>query len=235
MNVQKLSVVQIRLYPQDTLPTSLIASPRGHQAIQDEFQFQESGIPLILEGMPMVQSVIPFRDGEFEDDDGQRVTVTGLEIQGRRIVTRVDGTSTQADNFFRKFIRALISVDDAAEALSNVIYQAEETSCLVRLDLDIAQAFRPKVARFIRQNLAQAASEPMIRADARPAAFAVSITYDVRDPIITDHGLTLNPKQFTVEPRVNTPRSESIYVTKSPYRTDIHLSLLDEFEGLFQK
>ena len=79
------------------------------------------------------------------------------------------------------------------------------------------------------------ASQSNIKAKAYPLRFESKIRFQVNDPSITDHGLTLNPKDFVIEPRTNTPLADRIYSTQSPFDSETHFQLLEEFEALMRK
>lgn len=65
--------------------------------------------------------------------------------------------------------------------------------------------------------------------------FAAKIVFDLQDQGIREHGITLNSKEFVVEPKVNTPVEDRVFFTKSPFTSDVHFELIEEFESLFTK
>ena len=237
-DVRELLVVQIRLFPADQIPLDLLAAPSAQQALVESFSFQESGVGLPWMGIqiPGTAPSITLPQGEFTDEKGSKVSIRSLEIQPRRIVTRVAGTSEQADAFFRRF-REVISelAPERAPDLTDVVYKAEETSCVVTLGFELSQIFRRNVSTFVRRRLARAASAPTIRANVEPTKFTARIAYEVNEPSLKEHGITLNPKEFVIEPRAGTPTKSRIFFTKSPFPSSVHLELIQEFEDLFSK
>ena len=234
-DVRELQVVQIRLYPVGAIQLEQLGAPTVMAALEETFKFRTSGLDSLFPGAGMAGPVamIPMQGGEFTDKEGQRVVIRSLEIGPRRTVTRVAGDSAQADDFFDQFVRLVAElVPSMQDSLATVIYKGEETTCVVTLEnLDFARLFRPKVASFFKRRLASAASEPEIKASTGPVRFTTQIQYDVRDERIKENGITLNPKDFVIEPRAGTPLSSRVYFTKSPLPSDEHLQVVEEFEA----
>jgi hypothetical protein len=232
-DIHDLLVVQVRLFPVDTIPIDVLASPSGRQALRSEFGFQEASLDLPVVIGSTGESFFALQNGEFQDS-AERIVVRSLDIHPRRMVCRVAGTSKQADKFFSRLTDVIREVrPDSTVAPSSVIYKAEDTSCVATLNIDFAQIFRRSVSSFVHRRLAKVATEPKIQASAYPFKFAARITYDVRDPNVKGHGIIVSPKEFVIEPRMNTPLEDRIFFTKSPFPSDKHFQLVEEFEGLF--
>ena len=233
-DIRELQVVQVRLFAAGAIQPVQIAAPTVRAALEETFKFQASGLNSLATGVSFTGSVpvVALQEGEFLDKEGQRVVIASLEIGARRILTRIAGDSAQADAFFNQFSGVVEELVPSMQgSLLDVIYRAEETSCVVALDIDFAKVFRPKVASFINKHLAAATSEAGIKASTKVVRFATRIEYDVSDRRIKEHGITLNPKEFVVEPRAATPHSSHVYLTKSPLPSDEHLRLVEEFEA----
>lgn len=232
-DIRELRATQIYLYPVGALPIEALAGPRGRQAVRDSFGFQDPVLtpwPSELGPLPEIR----FMNGEFGDGK-TRVVVPSLVFQQRRVVLTVLGTSTQADRFYGNLVNMLtVLAADRAEALSDVIYKAEETSCVVTLDIDLRKVLRPAVWNFLRRDVRQAASVPDIPVTIQPSGVTSNVTYQVRDQKIIDHGITLNPKEFSIQPRPGTPLAERTFMTKSPFRSDVHMELLEKLESLLK-
>jgi hypothetical protein len=229
-DIKELVVVQIRIYPVDTIRMEAFTSPTGRQSLVEAFGLRDTGVGLEISnaGVRLGPS-LNFQDGEF-NDGGTQVGIRSVEIQPRRILTRVSAPSSTSDNFFEAFKQIVEPISE--HNLERFAYKAEETSCVVLLDVDFTQIFRPKVSRFIHSRLAKVASVPKIPARSNANRLAVRLVFDVQDQDIQDHGITLNAKEFSIEPREGTPLESRIFLTKSPFPSDVHFELLEEFESL---
>lgn len=234
-DVRDLLLVQIRIYPVDSIPLHILSAPSAIEEMVSSFRFekQDLGLPLPRIAVAGTLQNVAFLNGEFIADDDSTVVIQSVEFESRRILIRIFGTSAQADSFYLSLKDLLINrIVKGEKELPEFIIKAEETTCLVNLDFEFSQIYQQGVKRFLTDNLSNAASEPKLSATTQPIRFAVRISYDVMDRNIKDHGITVNPKEFVIEPRSNTPISDRIYLTKSPFSTDRHLQLLEEFESL---
>ena len=243
-NIRELSVLQIRLFPVDTIPSiqplySILAETIGRT-----FQFQGYGnsevipgfgglpMPPILPGQPLS---LDFQGGRFQIDDRGILFINSLSIEGRRIILQVSGTSEQADSLFESIKAIMISIWPTSElGLSEIVYKAEETTCIADLDLDFSSLFRAKLLSFLEGRLADVISNQRVDANVQTSGLKVKVAYQVKDPSISGHGITLNNKDVIIEPRVNTPYDAGIFFTKSPLPTNQHFMFLEEFEALFK-
>ena len=227
-DIRDLLAVQVRLFPVDTIPMDEFSTPSIRQAIEEAFGFRKDG-PSIARIRPVgIPQVVTFEDGEFLDE-GVRVVVRTVEINRRRIMTRISGTSDASDKFYEEFRELVDSI--TGRSLSGIVYQAEETSCAAQLDIDLAQVWNRKLSRFMRRRLAEMASNPSIPAKSFVDRISARIEFDVRDENVRGHGITVSPKNFVIEPRASAPIESRIFSTSSPFRSDLHLQSLREFES----
>ena len=242
-NIRELSVVQIRLFPVDTIPQiqplySILAETIGRAFQFQGYENREAmpgfgGLPM----PPILSGQLPsldFQGGQFPIDDNAILFVNSLSIEGRKIILQVSGASRHADSVFESLKTLIVSVWPASElGLSDIVYKVEETTCIVDLDLDFSSLFNERLLSFIESRLVDEISEPGVGADARVNGFKVKVAYQTKDPTISGHGITLNNKDVIIEPRVSTPSDAGIFYTRSPLPTHKHLGLLEEFETLF--
>lgn len=228
-NIRELLVVQVRLFRVDAIRLDAFASPSTREGLTQKFGFRASSggySPLPIQG---VQQAVVFQDGEFESQ-GSRIGIRSIEIEPRRILTRISGESSAANEFFDQFLEVVKST--ASVDLSSAIYTAEETTCIANLNLDFGNLLNPKISDFLTKRLSEAASVFGTVANANPSRIVARLTFDVQDGSLRDHGITVNPKEFIIEPRQNTPSDDRIFLTKSPLPSEIHFALLEELEEL---
>ena len=243
-NIRELSVQQIRLFPVDTIPqipalhsvlSDVIGQAFQFQGHQDRDQLSGFGMlpmPPILPGQP---AKLEFSGGSLADDDDNVTFITSLTIEGRRVVLQVLGSSQQADRVFKVLSDLLASVWPPSElGLSEVVYEVEETTCILDLDFDFTSLFRRELLSFIEGRLVDVVSSESASVSAQLVKFKAKISYQVNDHNISGHGITLSDKEFVIEPRVNTPGEARIFYTKSPLPSHLHLQFIREFEELFR-
>lgn len=239
--IQELSVAQIRLYRVGAIPWEILRSNRGRETISTGFSFEIpfGGVPdpAGVAQLPLFPDplALTFINGEYEVG-GERVYIRSLSIEPRRILLNVIGTSKQADAIYEVLVGALGKAAPTSEKKApEVLYKAEETTCICELDFSFEQIFQPRVLRFLRENVTKQASNSTIEAKVEPDRFGAKIYFDLADSAIKNHGITLNPKDFIIQPRPGIPQSEHVYYTKSPLPSDSHLKLINQFETLFKK
>lgn len=243
-SIRELTVVQVRLFPVDTIPQILPLYSILAEAVGKTFRFQgfegTEGMPG-LGGLPL-PPILPgqspslnFQGGRFPVDDSSFIFINSLSIEGRKIILNVAGTSEQANKVFEGVKAIIIAVWPASEVgFSEVVYEVDETTCIVDLDLDFSSLFRTELLSFLGGRLTDVISDQRVGANVQASGLKVKISYQIEDPSISGHGITLNNKDFTIEPRISTPSDARIYYTKSPLPTHKHLAVLEEFEALFK-
>ena len=243
-DVRELSVVQIRLFPVDTLPDIQPMYSILAEIVGSAFQFQGYGEGEQLSGMvglPMPPNnrnqpnALEFSGGKFVDEDNRITFINSLSIEGRRIILQVAGTTEQADQIFEELKGLIIAVWQPSEiGLSEIIHKAEETMCVVSLDLDFSALFREELILFLNGELLEGISDQRVEASAKPVGFRTKISYEVKDRSIIEHGISLLPKDVIIEPRRDSPPDSRIFYTQSPLPTKKHFQMLENFESLFR-
>ena len=242
--IRELSVAQVRLFPVDTIPQILPLYSILAEAIGKTFRFQgyEEGEPMPgLAGLPFPPFIpgqspsLNFQGGRFPVDDSRFIFINSLSIEGRRVILNVSGTSEQANEVYESVKSVIIAVWPASEiGFSEVVYEVDETTCIVDLDLDFTSLFRTELLSFLEGSLTDVMSDQRVGANVQVSGLKVKVSYQIEDSNISGHGITLNNKEFTIEPRISTPSDARIYYTKSPLPTHKHLAVLEELEALFK-
>jgi hypothetical protein len=236
-NITDLRVTQIRVFAPDIIPMRQLMTETVFLKVKDRFKFAvaQPSIQQISPDSLVGSETLGFAFGEFLDDKN-RVVIDNITIEPRKIGMRVSGTSTQADKVY-DVLKTLISDFDQDKKFvkSKPIVKTDESSCSATLNIDLYDYLSGAAQSFLKNTLPKFTSWEQADSLVMPPRVGVKINYQIKDKSITDHGISLSPKEFVIEVRVGTPVEEQRFFTSSPTDTETHLKLLKEFETLFEK
>jgi hypothetical protein len=229
MKVLETTAIQVRIFAKDTIPYHILLRPNRVKLLQDHFSFQNHEIPfpVFQEGAPKILNLL---SGEFKLN-GKSIIIDRLIFEDRKVIIGIKGTSGELNYIFMavfSFLKDILDgiiLDD-----SKLILKTDQTECVVQLDVDFMSIFSPKFRKFLKTNIPPKMLhkvEMMI-----PRRLRIELSFE--QPIqYRSHNLSLSPKNFTVEPRATTNLEDKVFFTTSPCPSDVHLSLLKEFEEAF--
>jgi hypothetical protein len=227
-NITDLNASQVRIFPVDIVPLSLITTKSSVEKIKDELSISEIEVRPFLEG----KDIFIFRRGELRIDS-KLVIINKIEVDHRRIIVDIDGTSEQANKVYESFLVAIAGVSNSdLGALRVPILLAEMTQCVLTLDFSFEALFNSAFVTFLKQKVKKEASSSLAMASVRPFAAAAEITYDIVDNILIDNKITMSPKQFSITPRPGAPLNARKFVVSSPFDSDTHLKLIKELNKI---
>lgn len=220
MKLELLSVTQYRIFQPDTIPFRAIISQLSSDAIKKLFKFRAATIN--ENGEAVFQAGAVGRDGE------PPIWIHSLTLNERRIILHVDGTSAEANRVHVHVTEALGAITNDDRDWSPLVI-AEETSCVVKLDISWEELFGPGVTAYINGPLLNALAveggEPFLRLPS--ARFSIGYLSSATNQRL---GIGLPDKIFAIEPRVDVPLTEQKYYTMSPLGTTAHAEMLKNFE-----
>lgn len=231
-DIQNLTVTQIRILPEDTIPYQILGLHERLKQIKDNYYFSGEEIPFPLH-IPGTPKIVTFRMGELKYKD-KSVIINQLSFEGRRIVLVVIGTSEDANVVFTdvaKFINRLTDKEILDE--SKCLVKTEDTQCSVALNIDYWSIFSDKTKQFIDNNLYLMFDQPIVAIEPQKLSFKIIFKQD--SDLYDKENIAYSPKLFTVEPRENIPFEKGVYYTYSPFSSEIHLQLIRTFEDTFSK
>lgn len=223
-NIADLTVTQIRIFPVDVVPLGVITTKSCAENIRDVLSVSEIEVRPSIEG----REIFVFRRGEFKR--GNRLTIISkIEVDSRRIIVEIEGTSKDGNEVYEAFLSTIAAVDNVGlEDLRAPLLVAEMTQCIVTLDFAFDALFSSAFVEFLNRKVKQKADSNLAKASVRPLATAAEITYAITDKILMDNKITLNPKQFSIAPRLGAPLDAKKYIISSPFDSDTHLKLIEE-------
>ncbi len=211
-----LSVLQIRIFPSDAIPFSLLCSAYGTEHLKKFMSLRTAGLD-------SASGELVFEDGAYRENESSRLLVVPtLTMNNRRLTLSVMGASEDAHLAYvaaREFLSLL------GPGLPEPIFFSEETVCVARLDFDWRSLVNPELVSSI---VALAENQPNA-AQISLDSVRFTIDYDANKSL-TEEGVILSKKQIFIEPRSGVPLSERVYYTGSPCSSDDHIALLKELE-----
>ncbi len=223
-NITDLTVTQIRIFQVDVVPLGVITTKSCVEKIREALSIGEVEVRPFIEG----KDIIVFRRGELRREK-QVIVVNKIEVDPRRMIVEVKGTSKDGNEVYEAFLSAVAVVANVdSESLRAPLLVAETTQCVVTLDFAFDSLFSSAFAEFLNKRVEKEASSNVARASVRPLAATVEITYEITDKALIDNKITMNPKQFSIAPRPGAPLDARKYLISSPFNSDTHLKLVDE-------
>ena len=101
-NIVDLVVNQIRIFPVDVIPLGFINTKSCVESIKDTLSISEVGVLPSVDG----KDVIVFRKGEIKEGN-ELVVINKVEVDPRRVIIEVAGTSKVGNRVYELFISSL--------------------------------------------------------------------------------------------------------------------------------
>jgi hypothetical protein len=158
-------------------------------------------------------------------------TVVTARLEDRRFLIKLGGSSDDANAFFDSLAGYL--ADEAGHIEDHFlrpIVHAEESEIAVQLGFHFEELLSKTYMRFINSEVPKEANSDLAEASIRPVSLRFHVDYLVRDHSLPEQHISLNPKEFTVEPRRGYPLKDAVYYSKAPFSTGRHIKLLQELE-----
>lgn len=222
-NVADLTVTQIRIFPVDVVPLSVITTKSCVEKIREALSVGEVEVRPFSEG----KDIIVFRRGELRREK-RVIVVNKIEVDPRRMIVEVKGTSRDGNEVYEAFLSTIAAVANVdSESLRLPLLVAETTQCVITLDFTFDSLFSSAFVEFLKRKVEKEASSKMAKASVRPLAVTAEITYEITDKALTDNKITMNPKQFSIVPRPGAPLDARKYLISSPFDSVTHLKLVN--------
>ncbi len=224
MNTVDLVVNQIRIFPVDVIPLGLINTKSCVEKIKDTLSISEVGALPSIGG----NNIIVFSKGELKENN-ELVVINRVEVDPRRIVIEIAGTSKAGNKVYELFIASLTALTNQNIAgLRSPLLLAETTRCVVTLDFTFEELFNHSFTEFLNDRVEKEATSSMAEGSVRHLAAIAELTYQIKDETLVKNQISMNPKQFTIAPRPGAPLDERKYVISSPFNSDTHIKLIEE-------
>lgn len=223
--ITDLRVKQFRIFGADRIPFLPLKTALGQKAMIETYSWREFG-----ENPPTRELI--YNGGVFQPPDAPPILINNLQISDRRIVLEVTGNTEQAAAVFVS-IAQLLERYDSTGVWKNAqpVVVTNETTCVVTLDFDWDLMFSWQFVEFSK-GLTKKFSSHSAVPEIAGVKCGIVFSFDVKNPEIQRHGITLSNKSFTVEPRANTPLSQRRFLTASPTDSGTHLELLRTLETI---
>ena len=223
-NIVDLVVNQIRIFPVDVIPLGLINTKSCVERIRDTLSVSEVEVRPFIEG----KDVIIFRKGELKEDN-ELVVINKIEVEPRRIIIEVAGTSKAGNKVYEIFMSSLAALTNLdLESLRPPLLLAETTRCVATLDFTFKELFNRSFTEFLNKKVEEEATNNVAEGSVRPLAAIAEITYQIKDEALINNNISMNPKQLTIAPRPGAPLGERKYVISSPFNSDTHIKLIED-------
>ena len=158
--------------------------------------------------------------------DGEEIIILNLQMNDRRVMLTVEGTSAQADAVAQA-IKMMVAPEDAWPAPKVVVY---ETACTARLNFGWQQLVSGGLRDFVEDSLKPSAGSMGETPEITRVDVVMNLKY-ATPKSLAEYDISLSPKPFIVGVAPQTPPDDRIFRTQSPTTSDEHLRLLGALEA----
>lgn len=228
MKIHRTSTIRIALVRFDEVPLAKLINRRYLERLKARYAF--NGVELTVGDAGNAQ--VSAGQGIFKVGEDE-YPIERLDIQERKIVFKIIGSSEDADTFYDSLVAFLADIADSTDdTYLQPVVTSDESEIIVQLDFPADVLYAPAYLEFIRSEVSSRASSDVAKASVRPASLTFNVEYSVTDESLNDYRITFVRKDFTVEPRRGYPLADQMYYSKAPFDTATHIDALDKLEKL---
>jgi len=240
-NISDLKVSQFRIFPIDVVPFHYLFVPAARERIQGAFNFKEAGKSVAQPRPPKTLAPITFPaenlffgQGEFSFEK-KVYPVESLVIEPRRILLTVVGSSKVANAVYDALTPLISEFDsDKQFVQAKLLVLFEETGCDVSLDINFEKLLSQEFVNLVSSEILPQLSSPLWQARIKGMRLGIEVSYALKDPALSDHDISLNPKVMHFQSAPGSPLEQKRYLTLSPADSDTHLRMIEKLEKLGQ-
>ncbi len=228
MIVNKTRIHQVLLFRFDEIPIGRLTQLSVRSQLGELFNFAEVDL---AQDSSSGKTVVDARSGALKDELSTIILIR-MQIEERRILLDVDGTSGDAERItarLRKFLSDL-SGRQEPEFLQPV-HKAEDSQIIARLEFGAGRIISEQFAGFVESEVGPATSQGLAKGVVSLSRVAFDVRYMLQDMSLDDYRITISPKQFILGPRPGLPLEEQVYFSQAPVDTATHIELLRKLES----
>lgn len=226
--IADLVVGQIRIFPVDVVPINVMATKSFSERLKDDLSISEIEVRPLWGGT----NTIIFLRGEIKIRNKMTI-INKIEVDPRRIILEVAGTSKMANQVYDKLLSSVSSISDNIDldSLRAPLLLAEETRCTATLDFNYDALFNNSFVEFLNAKVKKATTNKSAECSVMPLGIACEINYSMIDETLLKNKVSMNPKQFTIARRSGTAPELEKYIISSPLDSDAHLKLVRDLNA----
>jgi hypothetical protein len=230
MEIKNLSITQVRIFPPDYIAYNYLQRNDFVEHIAKKYHFQKHEMPFqpFQKGSP---SVLLFNSGDY-NLEGKKILIERLHFENRRIVLEAMTSSKIANKIFDAISREIRKFDPLKLfKRKDAVFESEETTCLAKLNVNYKKIYSEDFIKFIETDFASFLEQNFL--EIRPKSLSFEVHFNPDNDFTKKHNINLSPKTLTIEPRSGHPLEETIFLSHSPFDSDTHFKLLENFEKTF--
>lgn len=231
--VKKVTVTQVRIFPHDYVPYAFLLRKDFIKHMEKKYGFQKTEMPFeySMEGAP---KILGFVSGIFRYEKTKRAAINKIVFENRRVILVISATSEITNKAFGSISREIKKFDpEKTFRSSDAVYLGEETTCTASLSIDYMKIFSANMVDFIDKKFSPKIEHPYL--SIKPKSMSFVVEFEPNKELYEQHKITLSPKTLTIEPADKVPIDKNIFNTGSPFNSNRHFALLEEFEQAFTK
>ena len=230
-DIKELSVVQIRIFPADYIHYNYILRSDYIDHMSKKYNFRRHEMPFeaFQKNTP---NLLIFHGGEY-NYQGNKIIIQRLSFEDRRILLEALTSSKVANKIFDSIAAETRKFDPLKNfKRTDSVFSSEETSCVSHLKIDYMRIYSKDFLNFVDNEFANLLEHKYF--EITPKTFSFEVRFQQDNELLNKQAITISPKLLIIEPKVGHSLSERIFSTKSPFDSDTHLELLENFEKIFK-
>jgi hypothetical protein len=229
-DIKELTVQLVKIFPVDYIPYTHLFRPDFIAHMKKKYLFTKHQMP--FEYIPKdTPNLLIFLNGEYLCGE-KRMIINRLNFEDRKIILEAMASSEVSGEIFSAIAEDIKTFDPTNRFdPSDASFESEKTSCILSLDVHYMSIYSEKMKTFINSSFAPLLEHKYFEIRPKRMRFEVEFEPDIN--LAKEERITLAPKDLTIEPRLGQRLNTKMFYSESPFDSDTHLKLLEEFEKIF--
>lgn len=217
MKVVQIASTKIRLYRLSQFPILRLRYQEEHKRLAESLHFEWFQPAADIQDPNTPLSVV-FRSGRFHD-----VLIPEIELTGRKVVIRVDGTSEQCETVAHAFEKELQKT--MGNHVPEPVLTTDQSVIVSELSIDMASLQNP-VFQEVADGLKK--SDNTV-SDVVPNQITCTVHFMTEEKLRKEH-INVVPKELSISRHGDSPDDDGIFESSMPTTSAVHSAVLEELE-----
>lgn len=232
MEILTIKTDYIVLVNYNEIPLSKLMTQRNAEKLMLPFGFAK--VDALLDELGQKTFGMRFQYGAFQDETTE-VPVESLQIEERKMVITIEGTTNDAEKVYEKIRDILKNVagKNQPHFLAPLLISHESVISSI-LNFSIDKIIAEPIFNHITMRLPTKISSEKVDVFISLNSVNFDFNYLTKDPSLLDSKITIVSKSLSISAIPGRPITEKTFLSKAPLDTDTHKELLETLERLLE-
>jgi hypothetical protein len=231
--VRQTFVTLVRLVQLGENPFLRLLGASNLERIREAFRF---GSPAELQHPEGGNPLVRFTHGALQLADGSEVAIPRLQLEPRKLIIEVAGTSEEGREIYHALASLLVQLLGISdEVLEEPLLETDESIIVANLSFAPDALYPPGLKDAVDAFVHERGGFEFAEAFVLPAMLGFDIDYVPRGTAMAEKHIALTRKELSIRPKIGYELSQHVYESKAPLDTDTHLEFLELLENSLAK